>query len=127
MQRLYEREEEQGERLLLSSVKSPYSKQTYKFYLRKYLSINGYQNASELLDKSTKEIEYEIRDFIISQKGKGMRYAAIYNYVKPVISMCKLSDRMINTKRIEKFMPPNVRTKKTTAYEHHHIAKLLEI
>jgi len=79
------------------------------------------------LAKSTKEIEYEIRDLIISQKDKGMRYAAIYNYVKPVISMCKLSDKMINRKRIEKFMPPNVRTKKTTAYEHPDIAKLLEV
>jgi hypothetical protein len=82
-----------GERLLLSSLASPYSKERYKLGLDKYLRIHGYRNAEELLSKDAREIENEIISFIIDCKeNKGMRRGAIMNYVKPVISLCKISD-----------------------------------
>lgn len=56
-----------------------------------------------------------------------MRHAAILNYVKPVISLCKINDIPINSAKVTKFMPPNVRAKKTGAYEHEQIAKLLQV
>lgn len=56
-----------------------------------------------------------------------MKCAAISNYVKPVISFCKINDIMVNTRKISKFMPPRVRTKKTFAYSHEQIQKLLDI
>lgn len=118
-----------GERLLLSSLASPYSKERYKFSLDKYLRFHGYKNADELLSKDVREIENEIISFVIDCKeNKGMRSGAIMNYIKPVISLCKISDnKMVNSTKIRKFMPPNVRTKKTTKYEREDIAKLLEV
>lgn len=116
-----------GERLLLNSVKSPYSQKKYTDNLRKYLRTHGYDSADQLLSKGHKEIENEVVDFIITCKDKGMRHAAILNYVKPVISLCKINDILFNSTKVMKFMPPNVRAKKTNAYEHEHIAKLLEV
>lgn len=118
-----------GERLLLSSLASPYTKERYKFSLDKYLRFHGYNNADELLSKDVREIENEIISFVIDCKeNKGMRRGAIMNYIKPVISLCKISDnKMVNSTKIRKFMPPNVRIKKTTKYEREDIAKLLEV
>ncbi|MGG6460984.1 MAG: hypothetical protein ACM3JQ_06115, partial [Candidatus Eiseniibacteriota bacterium] len=119
--------ETKGGRLLLNSVKSPYSQKKYTENLRKYLHTHGYDSADQLLSKGHKGIETEVIDFIITCKEKGMRHAAILNYVKPVISMCKINDILINTTKIMKFMPPNVRAKKTNAYEHEHISRLLQV
>jgi hypothetical protein len=121
------RVETEGERLLLNSVKSPYSQKKYTDNLRKYLRTHGYDSAEQLLSKGHKEIENEVIDFIIPCKEKGMRHAAILNYVKPVISLCKINDIVFNSTKVMKFMPPNVRAKKTNAYEHEHIAKLLQV
>ena len=107
---------QRGERLFLNSVRSPHSRRVYKFYFDKYLQIHGYKQASDLLARNQKEIETEIIEFIISSTEKGMKYAAILNYIKPVITFAKINDLMVNSKKINRYMPPNVKTKKTTAY-----------
>ena len=56
-----------------------------------------------------------------------MKYAAILNYIKPVITFAKINDLMVNSKKINRYMPPNVRTKKTTAYTHEEMSKLLQV
>lgn len=118
---------QRGERLFLNSVRSPHSRRVYKFFFDKYLRIHGYKEASDLLARNQKEIETEIIEFIISSTEKGMKYAAILNYIKPVITFAKINDLMVNSKKINRYMPPNVRTKKTTAYTHEQISKLLEV
>ena len=42
-----------------------------------------------------------------------MKRIAISNYTCPVISFCKINDIMLNTMKINKFMPPQVKSKKT--------------
>ena len=66
-------------------------------------------------------------EFIISLKEKGMKRAAITNYIKPVISCCKINDILINTTKVNKFMPPNVKNRKSRAYTVGEIQKLLDI
>ena len=56
-----------------------------------------------------------------------MKRIAISNYTCPVISFCKINDIMLNTVKINKYMPPQLKTKKTFGYTHEQIAKLLEI
>jgi len=99
----------------------------YRIYLQKYLQIVGYKEMNELLSRDHKQIENEIIEFIITFKEKGMKYSTIINYVKPVVSFCKINDIMLNTKKINKFMPPKIRSKKTTAYTHEQIQRLLDI
>jgi hypothetical protein len=45
--------------------------------------------------------------------------------VSPVLSFC--NDIMVNTTKINKFMPAQVRSKKTFGYTHPQIQKLLDI
>jgi len=76
------------------------------------------KNVSELLNKDHKEIEKQIINFIISSKEKGMKRGALSNHVSPVLSFCKINDVMVNTTKINKFMPPQVKSKKTYGYDH---------
>jgi len=115
------------ERLYYSSISSPYTQRLYRIYLQKYLAFYKIKEVSELLKKDHKEIESQIIDFIITSKENGMKRAAISNYTTPVISFCKINDIMLNTTKINKFMPPQVRSKKTFGYTHEQIQKLLDI
>jgi len=120
-------EQIQSERLFLNSVASKYTRTAYKFYLQKYLEICGYKDTTELLARDHKQIENEIIEVIITFKEKGMKRAAIANYTKPVISFCKISDIMLNTRKINKFLPPRTRNRKSAAYTAEQIQKLLDI
>ena len=119
--------QDKSERLFLNSIPSEYSKAAYKKYLRKYLELVGYPNVSSLLSKGHNELENQMIEFIISMKEQGMKRAAITNYIKPVISCCKINDIMINTIKVNKFMPPNVKNRKSRAYTVREIQKLLDI
>ena len=116
------------ERLFYSPIASPYTRKTYRTYLQKYLAFYGMKQVSELLEKDRdhKEIEHQIINFIITLKEKGMK-RAILNYTCPVISFCKINDIMVNTAKINKYMPPQLKTKKTFGYTHEQIQKLLDI
>ncbi|MGA7976205.1 MAG: hypothetical protein WB975_03135, partial [Nitrososphaeraceae archaeon] len=113
-----------AERLYYSSISSPYTQRCYRIYLRKYLAFYGMTNVSELLDKDHKEIEHQIINFIIASKEKGMKRGALSNNVTPVLSFCKINDIMVNTTKINKFMPPQVKSKKTYGYDHKMIGQL---
>lgn len=84
-------------------------------------------NVSDLLTKDHKQIENQIIEFIITSKEKGMKRGAISNYTNLVISFCKINDIFLNTTKLNKFMPAQVRSKKTYAYSHEQIQKLLDI
>jgi site-specific recombinase XerC len=116
-----------AERLYYSSISSPYTQRLYRTYLQKYLAFYGMKNVNELLNKDHKEIESQIIEFIIALKEKGMKRAAIANYTCPILSFCKIMDIMVNTTKINKFMPPQVKSKKTYGYDHAMIQKLLDI
>lgn len=115
------------ERLFLNSVASKYTRDSYKFFLQKYLDFWGYKDTNDFLTRDPKEIQNELIEFIINSKEKGMKRYAITNYIKPVMSLCKISDIMLNTKKINKFMPPVVRSRKTLGYSHAQIQALLDI
>ena len=116
-----------AERLYYSAISSPYTQRLYRTYLSKYLAFHGMKNVGELLGKDHKEIEAQIIDFIIASKEKGMKRGAISNYVTPVLSFCKINDIMVNTTKVNKFMPPQVKSKKTYGYNHSQIQSLLDI
>jgi integrase len=115
------------ERLFLNSVSSIYSRRAYSYFLHNYLKQQGNDSLEQFLSRNPKEIEDELIDFIITSKEKGMKRAAIFNYIKPVISCCKINDVAINTTKVRKFMPPNVKVKKSREYKDYEIQKLLDI
>ena len=127
LQKQDQQTDEDVERLFYSSITSPYTRRTYRIYLQKFLEYNGMSNVSQLLTKDHKEIEHQIINFIIESKERGMKRGAILNYTSPVISFCKINDIMLNTTKINKYMPPLVKSKKTFAYDHPMIQKLLDI
>jgi integrase len=114
------------ERLFLNSVSSIYSRRAYSYFLHNYLKQQGNDSLEQFLSRNPKEIEDELIDFIITSKEKVKR-AAIFNYIKPVISCCKINDVAINTTKVRKFMPPNVKVKKSREYKDYEIQKLLDI
>ena len=60
-------------------------------------------------------------------KEEGRNFQSIRNYLTPIISFYKINDIMLNSKKINKFMPPKTRIKKNRGYSHEEIQKLLDI
>lgn len=114
-------------RLYFNSLNSDYTRKCYKVYLDKYLQITGYKDLDELLAKQPKEIENELIEFIISLKESGSKFSTITNYVKPILGLCKISDIVLNVNKINRFIPPYVRSKKTRAYQVSEIQSILNI
>jgi integrase len=115
------------ERLFLNSYSSNYTRTNYKIHLDAYLKIIGDKDLSALLSKTPREIENDLIEFIISLKERGCKRSTISNYVKPVIGVCSVNDITLNNAKINRFIPPNVRNKKTRPYTIREIQKLLDI
>ncbi len=118
-----------AERLFLNSIKSQDTKRVYLIYLQKYLKFVNCKTINELASefKDPKDIERRIIEFIIQMKEEGKNFRSIRNYLTPVISFYKINDIMLNSKKINKFMPSKTRAKKNRGYSHEEIRKLLDI
>ena len=76
----------------------------------------NFKSINDLLSvKDSKQIENQLINFIIKMKEDGMNFRAIANYVCPVISFYKINDIMLNSKKINKFMPHKPEPRKTEA------------
>ena len=118
-----------AERLFINSIKSEATKHVYLIYLQKYLKFVNCKTINDLIAeyKDAKDIERKIIDFIIQLKEEGKNYQSISNYLTPVISFYRINDIMINSKKLNKFMPAKTRVKKNRGYTHEEIQKLLDI
>jgi site-specific recombinase XerC len=117
-----------AERLFINSIKSQDTKRVYLIYLQKYLKFVKCNTINELVMEfnDPKDIERRIINFIIQMKEEGMNFRSIRNYLTPVISFYKINDIMLNSKKINKFMPPKTRAKKNRGYTHEEVRKLLD-
>jgi len=124
-----QRQDSDAERLFLNSIKSKDTKRVYLIYLQKYLKFVNCKTINDLMVEynDPRDIERKIIDFIIQMKEEGRNFLSIRNYVTPVISFYKINDIMLNSKKINKFMPPKTRVKKNRGYTHEEVQKLLDI
>src|SRR5438093_3295450 len=106
--------------LFLESIRSSETKRVYSTYLKKYAQHY------DLRITDQKTIEGMIIQFIISLK-KQKSYSAIRNYLSAVLAYYKINDVVLNTTKINKFMPGETRVRKDRAYTHEEITKFLSI
>jgi integrase len=115
-------------KLFEESIKSEQTKKVYKFYLKKYMDYLG--SKIDLLlqesDPDPKNIQQSIIDFIILLK-KTKSYSAIHNYVSAMLAFYKINDIILNTDKINRFMPENRKSNKDRGYTDKEIHKLLEV
>lgn len=117
------------ERLFLSSIKSDATRASYLIYLNKYLEFYKLRKLSDLLTDNTdhKQVEEQIINFIIEMREQGKTFQALKNYITPLISFYRINDVMVNSKKLNKFMPPRIRIKDNRGYDYEEIQKLLSI
>jgi integrase len=106
--------------LFLESIRSTETKRVYSTYLKKYAQ------EYDLRVADPKTIEGMIIEFIVSLK-KHKSYPAIRNYVSAVLAYYKINDVVLNTTKINKFMPSQTRVRKDRAYTYDEISKFLSI
>ena len=83
------------------------------------------QGIDDLLsEKDPRVIEQQIIDFIIKMTKNGKGYTSLHNYVTAVLSFYKINDILLNTSKISKFMPEQIRNRKDRAYTHEEVGKL---
>jgi len=121
-----QKNENEGIELFLSSVKSQETKEKYSIYLKKYMELQGLTEKQLQQETDPRVIEKQIIKFVNKMKDKGLSYTAIKNYTTAVFSFYKINDVMVNTHKISKFMPENIKVKNDRGYTHEEIAKLLE-
>ncbi len=121
--------DEDAERLFLNSIKSKATKHVYLIYLQRYLEFTHCKTINDLMVefKDQKDIERKIIDFIIQLKEEGKNFRSIRNYLAPIVSFYKINDIMLNSKKINKFMPTETRAKKNRGYTHEEVKKMLDI
>lgn len=122
-------DEDDPERLFLNSIKSKETKRVYLIHIQKYLEFVHCKTINDLIVnfKDPKDVERRIIDFIIKMKEEGRNFASISNYIKPVISLYKINDVMLNSKKINKFMPSKTWVKKNRGYSCEEVQRLLDI
>ena len=121
--------EDDPERLFLNSIKSKATKDHYLVYLQKYLEFANCKTLNDLVFKfkDQKDIDRKVINFIIQLKEEGKNFRSIRNYLSPIISFYKINDIMLNSKKINKFLPTETRAKKNRGYSHEEVQKLLDI
>jgi integrase len=72
-------------------------------------------------------VEAKIIEFRMSLRDEGKSYAAILNYLNAVKGFYKTNDVMLNSHKINKFMPEQIKVKKDRAYTHEEISWLLDV
>jgi integrase len=97
----------------------------YEISFQKYLDFMG--NNDLFCQNNPKLVEAKIIEFIMSLRGEGKSYAAILNYLNSVKGFYKINDVMLNSHKINKFMPEQIKVKKDRAYTHEEISKVLDV
>jgi Site-specific recombinase XerD len=72
-------------------------------------------------------VEAKIIEFIMSLRDESKSYAAILNYLNAVKGFYKINDFILNSHKINKFMPEQIKVKKDRAYTHEEISRLLDV
>jgi integrase len=72
-------------------------------------------------------VEAKIIEFIMFLRDEGKSYAAILNYLNAVKGFYKINDFILNSHKINKFMPEQIKVKKDRAYTHEEISRLLDV
>jgi integrase len=104
-----------------ASFKSKQTAISYSCHLKKYSD-----NLPELLSLSQKEAEDKLIDFIISNK-ESKSWAALHNYLAAVARFYLINDIPLNLRRVNRFMPEQIKLKKDRAYEQEEILKIIEL
>jgi integrase len=122
-------DDDDPERLFLNSIKSNATKHMYLTCLKKYLEFANCKTISDLIGKfkDQKDIERKVIQFVIQLKEEGKNFRSIRNYLTPIVSFYKINDIVLNSKKINKFMPAETRAKKNRGYSHEEVQKLLDI
>jgi integrase len=94
--------------------------------LNKYLQFPG---SEKFLYGSMdpREVEEHIINLVISMKKDGKGFAAIHNYISAICKFYKVIEVILNTDKINQYLPEFRKSKKTRAYTHEEIQRLLEI
>ena len=110
--------------LFEQSIKSEQTKKVYLVCLKKYLE---FPSTSKLDTNNNKEIENHIIEFVISLKKKGMGFVAIRNYVAAVCKFYRINDVILNTNKINQYLPEFRKSKKDRAYRYEEIHRLMDV
>ena len=111
--------------LFLKSCRSRETRNIYKISFQKYIDFMGDNDL--FCQNNPRLVEAKIIEFIISLRDEGKSHAAILNYLNAVKGFYKINDVMLNSHKIDKFMPEQIKVKKDRAYTHEEISKVLDV
>jgi hypothetical protein len=109
--------------LFLRSCRSPETRNIYEISFQKYMDFMGDKDL--FCQNNPRLVEAKIIEFILSLRDEGKSYAAILNCLNAVKGFYKINDVMLNSHKINKFMPEQTKVNKDRAYTHEEISKAI--
>ena len=93
--------------LFLKSCRSQETRNSYKISFQKYVDFMGENDL--FCQNNPRLMEAKIIEFIMSLRDEGKSYSAILNYLNAVKAFYKINDVMLNSHKINKFMPEPIK------------------
>ena len=110
-----------------SSFKSKHTAYGYVHYLKAYCTHYSH-DLTALLGLDQKQAEDKLISFIIEKKQSGMTWGALHNYVAAVAKFYEINkDITLNLKRVNRFMPEQIRKRRDRAYSDEEIHKMVTL
>ena len=108
----------------VNTIRAQATKKMYIFYFKKYSEYVK----DNIIRESTKEIETQVIDYLLSLKSNNLSQSAINSNVSAIIHFYTMNDILLNRKKISKFVDTDHRRRfKNTGYTNEQIQKLLDI
>jgi hypothetical protein len=112
----------------INSIRSPHSRKTYEFIIKKYMQYYNIQDINELLaDKNNPIIiENNIIDWLVALRDT-VEYSTRYSYYTALMTFYEVNDIILRKKKISRFLgQQSTRRHKDRAYTIEEIHKILE-
>jgi integrase len=112
----------------INSIRSPHSRKTYEFIIKKYMQYYNIQDINELLaDKNNPIIiENNIIDWLVALRDT-VEYNTRYSYYTALMTFYEVNDVILRKKKISRFLGQQSTCKyKDRAYTIEEIHKILE-
>jgi integrase len=107
-----------------NSIRAQATKKMYIFYFKKYSEYVK----DNIIRESTKDIETQVIDYLLSLKSNNLSQSAINFNLSAIIHFYTMNDILLNRKKISKFVNTDHRRRfKNTGYTSEQIHKLLDI
>lgn len=111
--------------IFLEAIKTEATKTAYIYWLNKYMEWRQARSYEELVQDSLQNVQRHLEDYLLEIKEKQTPRGTIEAMLYPLFLFYQMNDFIINTKKIKKLFPSQIKKVGGQAYQTKQVAKIL--